>query len=510
MRLPIAFRFVLHMNYPTSESSPQNGQAVGDGYRVPPYMWLIVFGLAILPKLVMIVLGGANENGDAKLYGFVAANIVDNNCVSMSHPLTGDCIPHWGGNQLPGYPWLIAFTWTFIQRSTEAVLVSQSMIYALCVLMLARALLRAGIRSSGVLFVALVLGVSPSLVGWSRSMLTETLSAALAILLLSELIVSAAEHRLRPIRLGLILACGFFVRYDFVLMAIPVAVVGFRIHSPMTAIRKGLIVFIVAAVPVAGWTVRSLSHGLPPTPPMGITPAGEQLPNGILNWVGTWLDDQYDLGSSVWALVHFDYENFTPPPKAFKGAIDRREVSDLLTTLRTQHNNSPPPSEIDMKFDEIAERVKSESPMEHWIYLRLRRSLNIWGSPFPSMGWPAEIDVKMGDQIKQQMADGGLVTLFDAAAAMPVLALTKGAVALHRYVLLALCGFFLVWSKQMPEIVRSILWLAVIYTVARTFFFANTLLLETRYMVPALAWMDIAVALCVYGVFGKLNRPKEH
>ena len=148
--------------------------------------------------------------------------------------------------------------------------------------------------------------------------------------------------------------------------------------------------------------------------------------------------------------------------------------------------------------------------MEHWIYLRLRRSLNIWGSPFPSMGWPAEIDVKMGDQIKQQMADGGLVTLFDAAAAMPVLALTKGAVALHRYVLLALCGFFLVWSKQMPEIVRSILWLAVIYTVARTFFFANTLLLETRYMVPALAWMDIAVALCVYGVFGKLNRPKEH
>ena len=448
----------------------------------------------------MIYAAGADLNGDAKLYGFVAGNILDNFCVSVSLPQTGECAPHWGGNQLPGYPLFIALFWALFQRSVEAVLVAQSAFFAVCVVMLSRALKQAKFPVGAIWCAVIVLGVSPSLVGWSRSLLTETLSLALTILLLSEIIYSMAISRIRPLPLGVILACGFFVRYDFALLAIPVAVAGFMIHGPVGALRKGLIVVLIVGLPVAAWTLRSVVHGLPPTPPIGLTAKGQQLPTGMMRWVGTWLDNQYDLGKSIWALVHFDYNKFDPPPKAFRNAEERRQIIALLNTLRSETVKSPPASEIDLTFEAVAQAKIRETGWDYWIFLPIRRAFSMWLSPYPSMGWPAAIDEESRGSIRAQISDRSFTGVLEAAISAPGAALAKGLVSFHRYLLLACSLIMLYWSSRLSAIERKLLWITLVYALVRTTFFANTLLIETRYLAPSLAWMDVAIAISAFSI----------
>jgi len=470
----------------------------GDGrHRISPIHLLGMFVVAIIPKLLMIYVAGADLNGDAKLYGFVAGNILDNFCVSASLPRTADCTPHWGGNQLPGYPFFIAVVWGAIHRSAEAVLIAQSAFFAVCVVVLARALWRAGVNNLAVWSVVILLGLSPSLIGWSRSMLTETLSAAFALLLLSEIVTSFTESRIRPVPLGLILACGFFVRYDFALTAFPVAAVALAIHGPVEALKKGLMVLLIVITPVAGWTARSVALDLPPTPPMGMTTKGEQLPTGMMNWVASWLDNQYDLGRSIWALVHFDYKRFDPPSHAYADAHERRQVEDMLEALRSTHNLSPPPYETDQKFEAITANKTENAAFTEKLSLFLRKGASMWLSPFPSMGWPVEIEEANRERIRDAVSDLNIAALLEAVKAAPMATVAKGLVSVHRYLLLASGLLFLLWARNLPPIVRKLLWLAVFYAAVRTLFFASTLLIETRYLLPALAWMDVALAISV-------------
>lgn len=487
----------------------ETANTVNDQHRLSPVHVLGMFVVAILPKLLMILIAGADTNGDAKLYGFVAGNILDNFCVSVSLPRNGDCTPHWGGNQLPGYPFFIALVWGTIQRSAEAVLYAQSAFFAICVVFLARSLRRARVHMVAVWCVVILLGLSPSLVGWSRSMLTETLSASFALLLLAELVVSFNISRIRPVQLGAILVCGFFVRYDFALMAFPVAAAALTIHGPVKALMKGLVVLLVVCIPIAGWTARSIALDLPPTPPIGMTAKGEQLPRGMMNWVATWLDNQYDLGRSIWALVHFDYEKFDPPPKAYADAHERRQVEKMLEALRSTNNLSPPPSETDEGFEAIAQIKNRNTGFTENLNLFLRKGTSMWLSPFPSMGWPAEIEETNRGKIRSAASDLNFTGLYEAMMAAPSATIAKGVVSFHRYLLLTSCLLLLGWAHRLPPIGRKLLWLAVFYAGVRTLFFANTLLIETRYLVPSLAWMDVALAISAFTIIHGINSPRK-
>src|SRR5688572_23607119 len=98
-------------------------QSRQDRLRVPA----LAFGVALLPRLLLILFTPATE-GDGDVYGLVAENILRNGCVSMSDPTTAACIPHWGGNQPPGYPLMIALAWGLSGHAPIAPLVLQSLL----------------------------------------------------------------------------------------------------------------------------------------------------------------------------------------------------------------------------------------------------------------------------------------------------------------------------------------------------------------------------------------------
>jgi len=463
------------------------------GPAFEPRFGFIVALIAIvtLPRLVMIAWGDAHVGGDSFVYKTVALNILENFCVSMSNPTTGVCAPHWGGNQLPGYPAFIAAVWLVAGKSIAAVLVAQTLVFAIAAVRLLVALAALGLSHRSVLFGACLLGVSPSLIGFSRGLLTETLATAAAIWLLGELVSSWRAGSLRAVPIALTFCAGLFLRYDFVLTAVPIAVAGFWLHRPAQAIRRGVLIALIVALPLGLWTLRSVGQNLPSAPPFGLTPQGHLLPVGMLSWIGTWLDDQYDLEPTVWQLVHFDHAEFQPPVEAYVSEAEREQVTALINKLTRNHQGAPPPASIDNEFTALAAARIENHLFDYYVLLPMRRLAHMWLSPFPGMGWPSEVTGRARERIKSALSDDDWAAVTAEAIDSTGTVLAKIVVSLHRYLLIgiAFAGLIIVWRQR--GWIRFAAALVLSFAITRSLFFSVTLLVETRYLVPALAWLDI-------------------
>ena len=99
----------------------------------PPYSYLVVFFIAVVPRILVGALYPYIFGDWDTVYKFVAENILINHCVSQSLPSSGLCVPHWGGNQLPGFPFFAAVVWAVLGKSDWAILAGQSVLAALAI-----------------------------------------------------------------------------------------------------------------------------------------------------------------------------------------------------------------------------------------------------------------------------------------------------------------------------------------------------------------------------------------
>lgn len=428
-------------------------------------------------------------------YMTVALNIFHNGCVSMSDPSTGACAPHWGGNQLPGYPAFIALSWLLTGEWARAPLIAQAVAFGLAAAYLIRALALAGTNARALILSAAVLVLSPTMIAWPRMLLTETLALAAALWVLAAIIRSVSESRIRIFELGVIFVIGLFIRYDFLMLAVPVAITGFFLHRPTEALRRGTLIAVMIAIPYGAWTLRSVAADLPPLPPYGLTIAGEPLAPGTLKWMGTWVASPYDLPISVWPLVTGDYENIQPRDRAFSNADERELVGDLLAQLNTVEHGRVP-DQVDAAFGDLAAKRRSENRVYLALGLPLRRAAEMWFSPLPSMGWPGEVGSEREELLRAIKAkDMGEVANF--AKKKIRLAAAKAIVGGWRWLVLAGLGFVLVANVLGRRQDGLLIWLALAYALVRTVVFASTVLVEARYLLPVFAWLEVSLVLAL-------------
>jgi len=458
---------------------------------------LITFALIAFSIRTAIVLAGPWIEGDARVYANVARNILHNGCVSMDPWGVATCTPHWGGNQLPGYPAFIALAWFVFGESMTAPLIVQSAVFTLSICYFCWALSVYGAPLVSIWSVGLILAFSPSLAGWSRGLFTEALSSAVALWVLSEMVRSLAENRFRTWPIAIACLIGFFIRYDFVLITLPIAFCALALHGVLGAIKKGLVVALIVGVPFGAWTIRSVAQGLPTTPPFGLSPQGHQIPQGVLNWIGTWLTHQYQLGTSVWPLATETYANIVPPEEAYIDNSERERVQLLLARLREVKRGERVPASIDDGFAALAaERVRAD-PLEHYALLPLRRLAIMWINPAASMGWPGMLGGAERHDIRQMIGNSGfLLGGIEAMIKYPVATLSKAFTAGWRLTsIVATMLIFALSFRQAFRPYRLLISICLLYVLTRSIAFSQSLLLETRYLTPALAWSDVAAGL---------------
>ena len=98
--------------------------------------FIFIFILSFLVRFIFVVFF-PETGGDYDIYSKVAKNILRGCGVSLSDPLSNDCVPHFGGNHGPGYDAFIASIWYFFDQSNNAVRIIQTFIYcSFCIYLL--------------------------------------------------------------------------------------------------------------------------------------------------------------------------------------------------------------------------------------------------------------------------------------------------------------------------------------------------------------------------------------
>lgn len=436
---------------------------------------LTVIWLAALVSRIAFALWAPMMTFDSQIYATIAANIIYNHCVSLSVPETAACVPDWGGNSLPGYPLFIAvFQLIFRQAALLPILVGQGAVFAASVTYFVWSLQRIG--SGRVAFVAgLVIAVSPLTVAWNRFLLTETLSVAVTIWVWAELIRSLTQHRLRVMPLAAAIIIGSFIRIDLILLCVPVSIIGLAIHRPFAAIRRGLILAVIIALPLGGWWYRSVSEGLPNLPPMK-TAQGITRSNGLFNYVGLLRHNEVDLAMMVWPVLSGHYSQIRIDDSQFKTPEEREAIRNLLRQVAA-YDGATIPTDIDTKFQEIASRrAAAESPFTLNYLEPIRATLWMWFTlqPLLNSGWP----------------EGG------AYEARLELATSLYRIALIGFTVVAGIGVLFPghWYRSLSLAVFSLI-------IARSIMLANIGAVENRYLITLFPGME-TIAVLTMATFG--------
>ena len=469
-------------------------------------VYFIVIFLAITTRLIFVFLF-PGSGGDWDIYSTVAENILNGCGVSLSNPESVECIPHFGGNQLPGYPAFVALLWEVFDHKDVSIRLAQTLIYTLSLLWLVRSVYVYTLSARVALLVGIVMAVSPLQIAWPRFTQTETLALATTILVIAELLYSLAYNRLRIIPLAVALSFAMFIRLDGILLTVPTAVTGFIIYKPYRAFKKGLILLLLISIPIGVWTVRNVYVDLPSLLPQGmVLPNDAAKPKGYIKWGWTWVTEEYQRPGWQWGVNRLNYSNISIDNKAYDDINERMNVEKLLKELKS-YDGQPFPVEIDNQFAAIADKRLNSNMVRTLIIYPFKRALSLWSNLFSSYAWPNELPSTISNQARLEAKRGsGVIGL---ALEYPFIALTKAITGGYKVILQAVffIMLFLALSKKIHDKkIINILLISGSIVGVRTIFFAITNNVETRYTVEAVPGMELIMVLGFFYMFNNYRK----
>jgi hypothetical protein len=455
---------------------------------------------ALLSLLVRIplALSAPVISPDGRSYLTVARNIFENGCVSLSLPASGLCVPHWGGNHLPGYP---AFASLFA-ADTVSLLMAQIVVFSAACSYFVFVLHRYFGIPLVSLGVGVVLAVSPLQIGWGRFVLPDLLSNALLLFTFTEILQSVRFGTLRWFSLGLAVSASVFVRYDGLLLVIPIAVAGFYLHGFKGAVWRGMLVAAVLSAPLAGWWARSVSAGLGFMPEQRFMYDGSYRPSGYLTWVRSWSKDLYQAANAGYPVANKNYSRIIVAENAWDNEAEKQLVEELLFQL-VAYESQDFPGNLDKEFEILAAQRISARPIRQYIFLPAHRAVAFWMNPYYSFGLPGiELGEKMSDAERWKFSTGGIVEKVNVAFSYPVAALGKAGLFFYR--LLIFLGFILLFfaialtsSRKNRVLIATVLSFSVFKVVSLSFQES----VDSRYLIGVFALLEVSIVLMAGAFF---------
>ena len=466
----------------------------------------IVFFIIILFPRVLFIYFFPEQGGDYEIYTTVAENILNGCGVSLSNPLSDECIPHFGGNHGPGYPLFLSIAWSIFNHSDNAIRIIQSIIYAISCLWLMRSTYILTKDKRIMISIAILLALSPLLIAWPRYVQTETLSIAATIYLLAELILSFAIKRIRVISIGIALIIATWIRLDNVFLIVPVAISIIYIQGFRNGLIKGILVAMIFSSSWGIWTARNIVVELPSLLPSDmIMPDGSRPPEGYLKWTKTWITHEYEKPGALWGINRKNYLGISIPERAYESMKEQLEVRILLEELKTLDQEDFP-IRIDNKFAKIASDKIKNNPLQYWVIYPSIRILRMWTNPFSSFGWPNEMpDKGLSKNERLAAVNGNTSILIAKAMEFPIHALSKGFNALYRGTLMLffLVSFIILFKNKNKEYIYFLSLITTSYMFSRTMFFSLNSNFETRYMVTTIPFIELFVVITMISFYYK-------
>ncbi|HTR23127.1 MAG TPA: glycosyltransferase family 39 protein [Terriglobales bacterium] len=327
---------------------------------------------------------------DSHVYLDLAGNWLEHGVYGQTEG--GDIVPV--DTRLPGYPaFLAAIFWVFGVGKIRTVLMSQILIdLAGCFLIADLARRTVSPRAGRIAFVLAAL--CPFLASYAAAVLTETLEVFFTVVAL-ECAVAALEgttsRKLSRLWLlwagtGASVAACILLRPDG---GILLPVIGFsmlfvlwseraRRETVVSIVTGGLLVAVLALVPLIPWTVRNWKtlHQFQPLAPRYATESEEVTPVGFNRWIRTWMADYVSVEEIYWNVPGDKIDVRKLPRRALDSA------GDSTLALIADYNGAPQlTAQIDWRFDQVAwERIRAH-PFRYYFVLPVVRVADMWLRP---------------------------------------------------------------------------------------------------------------------------------
>ena len=453
--------------------------------------WLVaLIAMAIRTYFIIFF---PEDGGDGKTYALVAENILAGCGVSISEINGNQCIPHFGGNQGPGYPFFIAVIWALSGYSDLAVRLLQALLCVASILYIINSIYLYTASAKKAIIVGLVLALSPLHVAWPRFFLAETLALSATIWLFAELIKSFQLSKLRVLPIGIALILATFIRLDAILLLVPVAVTGFIIHRPIAALKKGLVIALILLIPWTGWLTRNFVVGLETV----FSPLAVELNNqskGLYRWESTWSTNVYNSSAIHFPVSGRNYDKIVIDEVAFVSNDEKRKVKILLSELK-QYVGKPFPKHIDEQFAFLATKRIQDDPLSYLLFKPIARAFSLWGNINAGMGWPGFAE-KLSPKQRIDLASGGIwakVHLLKNYPAIVVGKIIVNAWKIILYFLFIIAIGLCFMSNKNPY--RNLISLALSFVLARSALSGWMNQIEARFSVMQMPIIEITTAL---------------
>lgn len=417
------------------------------------HLYLIVVCSAALAS--RLLLDGIQITPDGNHYLHVAHNLASNLSLGA---------PGWEGlHQPPGYPLFIAAVGLLFGFAPLNVVVAQSVIFSLALWYLL--LCAARLKPNFILLIlsGLAIALSPSIIGISRWIFTETLASAATLWLLAECCNSMSTRRISTLRTSAAIAACVLIRWDMIWTVVLLAVVAYWLYAPREAIKKWFLICSLSFIPYAALAIRAVLLGITIVPPTLIA-TSEEVPEGVVSFWRTTAVTQSATANFLWAVWGRQYKKVLQDPNSFF-LEDPGRYSSLFESLASLPDGKPVPPELDSAFSEAARRISIEGGIEHRLKILGLRIYNLWVSDDRVFKW------------------------FYLTDAQPYTALQK----LARYErIFYLCLLFLCVAFTMCKTYRVLATAVLLMVMARTVFLALFTALEIRYFVALLPSIQFA------------------
>ena len=325
--------------------------------------------------------------GDTIGYQNVALNILYNFCVSLSDPATKECVPHWGGNQLPGYPAFLALNYWLFGVKNIYPLITAAIIFQLSVFFLFRELIKYKYDDRAILITISVLSFSPIHFAQTRYMLTEELTLSLTIYFLTIIIKFIHEKNINLFNLAFIFSLLFFIRYDSIILLSPISYLFLVFFKGKKLFLNSVIFLSIISLPISAITIRNMNVNLKIIPEPKYIFDGSENPKGYIKWAKLWIHNTDHLEKIMYPLAYFKYNQIKIPEKTYLNLNCKNQAKKLINELK-KFDGKPFPSYLDISFNKLSKDSDCKISFEDKLKLIAKRTYSLWGSFPSSFGWP--------------------------------------------------------------------------------------------------------------------------
>ena len=340
----------------------------------------------ILKTLLIILYPGIG--GDSISYKYVALNIFQNNCISLSEPDSMTCIPHWGGNQLPGYPLFLATNYFLFGINDIAPRITAAIIGSFAAFILIRQFYKL-LDHKVLSILAIILLFSPLYFAQARFLLTEQINIAFIMLLAAEIIQSLKFKKTNLIKLSIIFTILFFLRYDNIVLIFPIIILVYIVNKKNDYMKYLVIFLCLILIPIGGITIRHNNVGLPLIPTPRYIHDGSKNPNGYINWAKTWMYKAKHQELVMYPIAYKNYKKIILPSDNSMSRFCAEKSKNLIERLHS-FDNLYFPDNIDKEFQKLVENPKCTNTIRKSFLLNSKRLIYMWGNFTSSFGWPTK------------------------------------------------------------------------------------------------------------------------